>query len=151
MRYNEKMIKEQIQADQIIAMKAKDADRLSTLRYILAQIKNKEIEKRVELTDLEVVDILRKEHKKLLEASVEFMKGNRPDLAEENSKQSEIISAYLPKELSDEDLKAKVQTIIEENREMFEKNPSAMIGICVGRLKNEASSSRIAVMVKMVQ
>lgn len=142
------MIKQTIQADQIAAMKAKESDRLTTLRYILAQIKNKEIEKRVELSDTEIVDILRKEDKKLKEAAVEFRSGNREDLALENEEQSKIIAAYLPQELSDADLKEKVQVIIDENRAIFEKNPSAMIGICIGRLKDVAASSRIAAIVK---
>ncbi|MBP9691478.1 GatB/YqeY domain-containing protein [Candidatus Woesebacteria bacterium] len=145
------MIKQTIQADQIAAMKAKESDRLATLRYILAQIKNKEIEKRVELTDSEIVDILRKENKKLVEAAVEFRAGNREDLAQENETQSQIIATYLPQELSDAELTEKVQAIIDENRAVFEKNPSAMIGICIGRLKSEADSSRIAAIVKTMK
>lgn len=142
------MIKQTIQTDQIAAMKAKDSERLSTIRYILAQIKNKEIEDRVELSDDEVINILRKENKKLQEAAEEFTKGGRADLAEENAKQAAIIAEYLPQEMSDEELKAKVQAVIDENKEMFQKNPNAMIGICVGRLKSEADSSRIAAMVR---
>lgn len=145
------MIKQTIQADQIAAMKAHDTDKLQTLRYILAQIKNKEIEKQEDLTNEEAIDVLRRENKKLQEAADSFKAGGRNDLAEENAKQAEIISAYLPKELSDEELKAKVQEIIAQNEEMFKKNPNAMIGMCIGRLKSEADSSRIAAMVKSLQ
>ncbi|QQS44361.1 GatB/YqeY domain-containing protein [Candidatus Roizmanbacteria bacterium] len=145
------MIKQTIQADQIAAMKAHDTDKLQTLRYILAQIKNKEIEKREDLTNEEAVDVLRKENKKLQEAAEAFKQGGREDLAAENAKQAEIIAAYLPKELSDDELKAKVQEIIAQNEEMFKKNPNAMIGMCIGRLKSEAESSRIAAVVKSLQ
>ncbi len=142
------MIKQTIQADQIAAMKAHDTEKLQTLRYILAQIKNKEIEKREDLTNEEIVDVLRKENKKLQEAAESFKQGGRNDLAEENAKQAEIISDYLPKELSDEELRAKVQEIVAQNLDMFKKNPNAMIGICIGRLKSEAESSRIAQIVR---
>jgi len=145
------MIKQTIQADQIAAMKAHDTDKLQTLRYILAQIKNKEIEKREDLTNEEVVDVLRRENKKLQEAAESFRQGGREDLAAENAAQAEIIAVYLPKELSDEELKAKVQEIIAQNEEMFKKNPNAMIGMCIGRLKSEADSSRIAIIVKSLQ
>jgi len=58
---------------------------------------------------------------------------------------------YIPKKRSDEELKAKVQEIIAQNEEMFKKNPNAMIGMCIGRLKSEADSSRIAIIVKSLQ
>jgi len=59
------MIKQTLQKEQIEAMKAKDSFKLQTIRYILAQIKNKEIDSQKELEDQEVVDVLRKEAKKL--------------------------------------------------------------------------------------
>ncbi len=145
------MIKQTIQADQIAAMKAKDTNKLQTLRYILAQIKNKEIEKHEDLTNEEVVDVLRKETKKLQEAAEAFKQGGREDLAAENAAQADVIAVYLPKELSDDELKAKVQEIIAQNEEMFKKNPNAMIGMCIGKLKSEAESSRIAAIVKSLQ
>lgn len=145
------MIKQTILRDQIAAMKAHDTDKLQTLRYILAQIKNKEIEKREDLTNEELVDVLRRENKKLQEAAESFKQGAREDLAEENAKQAEILAAYLPKELSDEELRAKVQEIVAQNLDLFKKNPNAMIGICIGRLKSEADSSRIAQIVRSLE
>lgn len=142
------MIKQNIQKDQIVAMKARDTKKLQTLRYILAQIKNKEIENKTEATDEEVIAILRKECKKIDEAADEFKKGGREDLYLENKFQSEIIKEYLPKELSDEDLKKKVEEIITSQKDIFDRNPNAFIGIAVGKLKSEASSQRIAKMVK---
>lgn len=145
------MIKQSILSDQIAAMKAHDTDKLQTLRYILAQIKNKEIEKREDLTNEEVIEVLRRENKKLQEAAESFKAGGREDLAAENAAQAEIIAVYLPKELSDDELKAKIQEIISQNEEMFKKNPNAMIGMCISRLKSEADSSRIAQIVRSLQ
>jgi len=142
------MIKQTLQKEQIEAMKAKDSFKLQTIRYILAQIKNKEIDSQKELEDQEVVDVLRKEAKKLQDSITAFKDAGRLDLESESQNQLDIVSAYLPKELSDEALKAKIQEIIDQNKDLYEKNPNAMIGICVGKLKSEADSSRIAQIVR---
>ncbi|MEN9327954.1 MAG: hypothetical protein RI947_762 [Candidatus Parcubacteria bacterium] len=142
------MIKQTIQNDQITALKSGDKKKLETLRYILAKIKNKEIEKRVEPTDEEVLDILRKQVKELKESIDSFEKGNRPDLAAEYKGQLELIAVYLPKELSDEDLKHEVDRIIAANQDLYNKNAKAIIGLCMKELKNKAESSRILQMIE---
>lgn len=125
-------------------MKARDTFKTATLRYILAQIKNKEVDERRELTDEDVVQIIRKEVKALDEAAHSFRTGGREDLAGENDAQCVILKAYLPAELSDADLQAKIHEIIAEHQEMYQKNPAALIGICVSRLKSHADPSRIS-------
>ena len=142
------MIKQKIQADQIQAMKAHDTVRLDTLRYILSQIKNVEIDSQKELNDDEIINLIRKEVKKLTDSMISFKEGNREDLASEYEAQKNILAAYLPQELSDDDLKAEVQKVIEKNKDLFEKNPNAAIGICIKELKSKAESSRIAAIVK---
>lgn len=144
------MIKQDLQNAQIEAMKAKDAFKLQTIRYILAQIKNKEIDLHKELEDQEIVDVIRKEAKKLQESITAFTEGGRAELAQESQGQLDIIASYLPAELSDEDLKKKVEELIAQNQELLKNNPPALIGICVGKLKNVADASRIAQMVKSV-
>ena len=144
------MIKQTLQKEQIEAMKAKDAFKLQTIRYILAQIKNKEIDLQKALEDQEVVDVLRKETKKLQDSITAFRDAGREDLQTESQSQLDLVTTYLPKELSDEALKAKIQEIIDTNKETYEKNPNAMIGMCVGKLKSEADSSRIAQMVQAI-
>ena len=142
------MIKQTIQKDQIVAMKAKDPFKVQTLRYILAQIKNKEIDQQVELSDGDVVNLIRKESKKLQESMTLYKDAGRQDLVDEDQKQFDIITSYLPKEISDMELKEKIKEIIDANADLFQKNPNAMIGLCVGKLKSIADSSRIAEMVR---
>lgn len=142
------MLKQKLQVDRDVAMKAKDQDRLTTIRYILAQITNREIDKHSDLTDAEIIDLLRKEVKKLDESITAFKTGGRNDLVAEYEAQKSIITSYLPKELSDEELKAKVQEIISKNQELYDKNPNALIGICIKELSAQAASSRIAAMVR---
>lgn len=137
------MLKEKLQKDQLSALKSGDKSKLETLRYILAQIKNKEIDKKADLTDEEVVDILRKQSKELQESIDAFKKGNRPDLIEQSEKQKQIVASYLPVELSDETLAQEIKKIIDANKELYNKNPKAIIGICMKELKTKADSSHI--------
>ncbi|KKQ37604.1 MAG: GatB/Yqey domain protein [Candidatus Roizmanbacteria bacterium GW2011_GWA2_37_7] len=145
------MIKQTLQKEQIEAMKAKETFRLQTIRYILAQIKNKEIDSQKELSDEEVVDVLRKEAKKLQDSIDAYKNANRDDLQTESQQQLDILSTYLPQQLSDKELKVKVQDIVDQKKELFEKNPNAMIGICIGKLKSMADSGRIAQIVRSLQ
>lgn len=145
------MIKQQLQADQLQAMKAKDSAKLDTLRYILAQIKYQEIEKKVELTDEEVVQIMRKESKKLQDAITSFNSAGRADLAAEYKAQLDIYAHYLPVEMTDDDLKAEIQQIIDRNADLFKSNPNALIGMCIKELKSKADSGRISQIVRSLQ
>jgi hypothetical protein len=149
--YNYEMIKQQLQADQIAAMKAKDVEKLQTLRYILAQIKNIEIDKHQDLTEEETIQVMRKEIKKLDDSITSFEKASRSDLAQEYKFQKDILAAYLPSQMSDEDLNAAVKKIVEANAELFAKTPHALIGMCVKELKDKAESSRIAASVQALQ
>ena len=137
------MLKQKLVADQINALKNRDKEKLSILRYILAQIKNKEIDKRSELLDEEIISVLRKISKELSESIEAFAKGKRQDLILEYQKQLQIVSTYLPKEISAEKLKKEVEKIIAKNKDLYEKNQKAVIGICVKELKSKADSSRI--------
>ncbi len=137
------MIKNKLVNDQIAALKNHDSPTVNTLRYILAQIKNKEIEKKSELSDEEVIGIIRKLKKELNESITAFQKGQRADLVREYEKQLQITSSYLPKEMSDEELTGQIQKIIAQNKDLFAKNPKALIGICMKELKSKVDASRI--------
>lgn len=108
------MLLEKLQADVVSAQKAKAAARLETLRLMLAQVQNKAIEKRADLTDEEVLQILRKEVKKRQDSIALYQKGDRAELAAKEQAEIKIIEEYLPKQLSLEELKPKVQAIINE-------------------------------------
>lgn len=99
------MLRQKIQENLIRALKEKDEKTLSILRFLMAQIKNKEIDKKQLLTDEEIVAILKKQVKELSEAKTLFQKGGRADLVSQNEEQIKILSAYLPQEISDEELK----------------------------------------------
>jgi uncharacterized protein len=141
------MIKAKIQADLFAAMKSGDKPKVETLRFILAQIKNKEIEKREDITDEETVNVLRKQIKELKESLEAFEKGNRADLAAENNAKIEITTSYLPAEISDEELLKEIERIKAANAELYQKSPKALIGICIKELRSKADPSRITKLV----
>jgi uncharacterized protein YqeY len=96
---------QQIEKDIITAMKARETERLSTLRMVKTAFKNKEIEKREALTDAEAQQILTTLIKQRRESVEQFTKGNRPELAAKEQAEIALIEGYMPKAASEEDLK----------------------------------------------
>ncbi len=137
------MLRKKLQDDQITALKSGDKTKLEILRFILAQIKNKEIDKKSELNDEEALTVIKKVVKELKESIEAFDKGKRKDLSDDSKKQLAIVSVYLPEEISDEELKQEVEKIIKENQALFDKNQKAIIGICMKQLKSKADPVRI--------
>ncbi|MEO6509309.1 MAG: GatB/YqeY domain-containing protein [Patescibacteria group bacterium] len=145
------MLRDQIQSDQISALKAGEKARVEALRFILSQIKNKEIDKKEPLNDEETVAILRKQLKELNESIEAFSKGGRTELANASKVQLDILSIYLPAEISDEELQKEVEGIVAANREMFEKNRNAVIGVSMKQLRSKASPDRIMKVLQSIQ
>jgi len=145
--YNYVMLRQKLQDDQITALKAGEKTKLGVLRFILSQIKNKEIDKNPpaggELTDEEIMVVLRKVIKELKESVEAFEKGGRKELCEDSKKQLEIASAYLPTEIDDVELKNEIERVIKVNQAIFDNNQKAIIGICMKELKSKADPGRI--------
>lgn len=137
------MLKQKLQAEYLLSLKGGNKDRVEILRYVLAKVKNKEIEKREDLTDEEIISLLKKQKKELLESIESFEKGKREDLVAESKKQLEIILEFVPPEMSDKELNQEIEKIIEKNKDIFNKNPKVLIGICIKALKSKAETPRI--------
>jgi uncharacterized protein YqeY len=100
--------------DIITAMKAREADKLTTLRMVKSALKSKEIDKREQLTDAEEQSILTTLLKQRRESIEQFTKGNRPELAAKEQVEIELIEAYMPKAASAEDLQAIVAGAVDQ-------------------------------------
>lgn len=137
------MLRQKLQDDALFALKSGDKDKLSLLRFIIAQIQNKEIEKKDKLNNEETVAVIKKVARELKESIDAFEKGGRSELVEANKKQLEIVASYLPAEITDEELNAEIEKILAENKNTVKKNPKAAIGMVMGRLKAKADPSRI--------
>jgi uncharacterized protein YqeY len=105
---------ERLREDMKKALKQKNELALSTLRLLLSEIKNAEIEKRDELDEGEIITIIRRSIKKRKEAIELFKKGGREDLAEKEEREIEVLAKYLPRELSIKEIEKVADEIIEE-------------------------------------
>ena len=101
-------IGDQLSTDIITAMKAKEADKLTTLRMVKSALKSKEIDKREPLTDAEEQAILTTLLKQRRESVEQFTKGNRPELAAKEEVEILLIDAYMPKAASEDEIRALV-------------------------------------------
>jgi hypothetical protein len=106
-------IGEKIQVDIVVAMKARDEHKLTTLRMVKSALKNKEIDKREALTEAEQVQILTTLIKQRRESVESFTKGGRPELAEKEQLEIGMIEGYLPKAAGEDEIRAVVQGAID--------------------------------------
>jgi uncharacterized protein len=102
-------IGEKVQADIVVAMKARDEHRLTTLRMVKSALRNREIDKREKLTDAEESQILTTLIKQRKESAESFTKGDRPELAEKERVEIGIIEAYLPQAAGEDVIRGVVQ------------------------------------------
>lgn len=143
------MLQEQIKKDLIEALKSKNSQKSSTLRMLQAAIKNKEIDlNRAEMTDEIILEVIGKEAKRRKEAISEFEKGGRPELAESEKKELEILSAYLPEQSSDEEIENIVKKIIGDTGASGKDDFGKVMGAAAKELKGKADGSRIRVVVE---
>lgn len=125
-------LKEQITEDMKNAMRAKDSERLGTIRLLTAAMKQKEVDDRVELDDAMVVAIVDKLIKQRKDSIEAFTKADRMDLADKESAELKVLQAYLPARLSAEEVTAEVKAIVAE---LGATGPGDM-GKVMGAVKN---------------
>jgi hypothetical protein len=111
------MIKEKLVEEMKKALKEKNFIRLDTLRLTLAEIKYKEIEKRSELDEGEIIALLKREVKKREESLVFFEKGNRPELIQRAHTEISVLNEFLPSQLSLKEVEALVDEIVSSLKE----------------------------------
>jgi uncharacterized protein len=97
-------LKERITEDMKAAMRAKESERLGTIRMITAAIKQREVDERIQLDDTQVLAVLEKMIKMRKESIAQFLSGGREDLAAKEHKEIELLQAYLPAQLSEAEL-----------------------------------------------
>jgi uncharacterized protein YqeY len=105
---------QKVQKDMIVALKAHDAEKTSTLRMMMTALKNKEIDKRAELTEAEEMQTLTTMVKQRHDSIEQFTKGNRPLLAEKEAAEIVVIEAYMPKVAGEAEIRETVAATIAE-------------------------------------
>ncbi len=141
-------LKEQLQQDLKTAMKEKETFKRDTIRFLMSAIKQVEVDTRKELSDEDIVKIIQKSVKQREEAARQYKEGGREDLYEKEMKEAKLLKAYLPKQLSDEELKAELVQIIEEVGATSMKDMGKVMGVATKKLAGKADGKRINQMVK---
>ncbi|HLC43965.1 MAG TPA: GatB/YqeY domain-containing protein, partial [Patescibacteria group bacterium] len=138
----------QIESDFLTAYKAGETAKVSILRMVKSAIKNAEISAKSELADPEIIKILRREVKQRQESIVEFEKGHRNDLVASNQDEIEIINAYLPAQISTENIEKVVDGVIAELNATASADFGKVIGAVMKKINGDADGSLVASIIK---
>ena len=141
-------LKDQITEDMKTAMRAKDSERLGTIRLLLAACKQKEVDERIVLDDAAVVAIVDKLIKQRKDSIEAFVKAERQELADKEAAEMAVLQAYLPARMSNDELNAAVQAIVAE---LGAKGPGDMgrvMGVVKTRLAGKADMGAVSGAVK---
>ena len=141
-------LKEQISDDMKAAMRAKNSLRLGAIRMLIAAIRQKEIDERVELGDSEVLALVDKLIKQRRDSIVQFEAAGRTDLADKEKAEVAMLAAYLPTRLSDAEIDTEVAAAIAELGVSGPQGMGKVMGALKSRLAGKADMTRVAALVK---
>ena len=141
-------LKDQITEDMKTAMRAKDSERLGTIRLLLAACKQKEVDERVVLDDVAVVAIVDKLIKQRKDSIEAFQKAARTDLADKEASEMKILQAYLPARMSAEEVSAAVKAIVIELGATGPGDMGKVMGAVKAQLAGKADMGQVSVAVK---
>ena len=130
------------------AMRAKDSARLSAVRLLLAAMKQKEVDERVELDDAAVLGIVDKMIKQRRESIAQFEKAGRNDLADKEKFELGVLSGYLPQQLSDAEVEKEVAAAIAQSGAAGVKDMGKVMGVLKPRLAGKADLGKVSAAVK---
>lgn len=134
---------QQVRADMVESMKARTAERTSTLRMLQSALKNEQINVGHELSDEEAMSVIRKAVKQRLDSIEQYTKGNRPELAAKEQSEMEILKAYLPPELSDEEIESGLREIIASTGATSKKDMGKVMKEATVRYKGRVDGKKI--------
>lgn len=143
-------LKEKLEADLAAAIKARDEVRTRTLRMVLTSVRNEEVSgtKVRELTDDEIIKVLTREAKKRREAADAFAEAGRGEQAEAERAEHEVLSGYLPAQLTDEELRELVAAVIAETGAFGPRAMGQVMKAVNPKVAGRAEGSRVAAEVK---
>ena len=136
-------LKEKLLSNMKEAMKSKDSVKLGTVRSVISAVKNQEIDLKKELSEEEILTIISREVKKRKEAAVLYEKGNRPELKDKEIQEMKILQTYLPEQVSEKDLRRRIQEVIDETGAEGIKDFGKIMKTLVPEFKAKADNSLI--------
>jgi uncharacterized protein len=130
------------------AMRAKDAARLSAIRLLLSGVKQKEVDERKELTDADVTSVIEKMIKQRRESIAQFEQASRKDLADVEKFELELLSGYLPKQMTDGEIAQAVEAAVSEAKPAGIKDMGKVMALLKQRLAGKADMGKVSNLVK---
>ena len=141
-------LKDQITEDMKTAMRAKDSERLGTIRLLLAACKQREVDERIVLDDAAVVAIVDKLIKQRKDSITAFEGANRQDLADKEKFEMTVLQGYLPERMSAEETAVAVQAIVIELGAKGQADMGKVMGVVKPRLAGKADMGQVSAAVK---
>jgi uncharacterized protein YqeY len=141
-------LKDRISEDMKAAMRAKDAPRLSTVRLLLAALKQKEVDERVELTDADVLGVIEKMVKQRRESIAHYEKAARADLADQEKFEIGLLQGYLPQQMDEAEVAAAVAAAIAEAGASGVRDMGKVMALLKPRLAGRADIGGVSALVR---
>jgi uncharacterized protein YqeY len=141
-------LKAKITEDMKAAMRAKDAPRLSAIRLLLAAMKQKEIDERIELSDTDVVSIIDKMMKQRRESITQYEAGNRRDLADAEKFEITVLQAYMPQALSEAEVEAEIAAAMQATGAKAMSDMGKVMAVLKPKLAGRADMGKVSALVK---
>ena len=141
-------LKDRITDDMKAAMRAKEADRLSTVRMLLAAIKQREVDERIVLDDTQLIGIVDKLIKQRKDSVAAFQQAGRTDHVDKENAEIKVLEAYLPQRLSADEITAAVAAIVAETGAAGPGDMGKVMGAAKARLAGKADMAQVSAAVK---
>ena len=139
---------EKLDKDMIEAMKAHEKEILTVIRMVKAALKQEQIDHKKEINDELLIDVVNKQIKMRKDSIAEFEKANRTDLVEQTQAEIDILLAYLPEQLSSEEVEKIINDIFEEVKPEGMKDMGKVMGLAQGKLKGKADMKEVSTIIR---
>lgn len=141
-------LREKITEDMRVAMKARESEKLAAIRLLLSEMKRKEVDERIELTDDLVLAIVEKMLKQRRDSIEQFKAGNRPDLVAKEEFEVGVLSGYMPAQLSEADVAAILEGVIAETGATSAKDMGKVMNALRPKVAGRADMGKLSGLVK---
>ncbi|AJY32041.1 yqey-like family protein [Burkholderia thailandensis 34] len=141
-------LRDQISEDMKAAMRAKESERLATIRLLLAAIKQREVDERVTLDDAGVTAVVDKMIKQRRDSISQFEAAGRADLVEKEQAEVAVLTAYMPAQLSEAEVAAEVQAAVAQTGATGPQDMGKVMGVLKGKLAGRADMTAVSALVK---
>lgn len=138
------MLEEKIRKDLLNALKEKRTLEAGALRLLLAEIRNRRLQKQEELSEEDILAVIRQQVKLRREAIAAYQKGNREDLVRKEQEELNILSKYLPQQISPEELRKIIQETISQVGASGPQDFGRVMGAVMGKVKGRAEGELVA-------